>query len=83
MKENGDVLTWIFATASATFSSNSNQKKGLVDKFRVALVGLENPVLYDGNVSTSHPYVSCEQRRLCSGPAQDRLSFGSGLLRFA
>jgi hypothetical protein len=44
-KENGDVLTWIFATASATFGSTSKQKAALVDKFKVALLGLEARVM--------------------------------------
>jgi hypothetical protein len=35
------------------------------------------------NVCSSQSYVSREQRRLCSGSAQARLTFGSGLLRFA
>jgi len=35
------------------------------------------------NVYSSQSYVSREQRRLCSGSAQARLTFGSGLLRFA
>ena len=39
--------------------------------------------LQDGNVCTSQPDVSREQRRLCTGSAQGRLSFGSGVLRFA
>jgi hypothetical protein len=47
LQENGDVLTWISATASATFGSNGKRKEGLVDKFGVALTGLENLVLYD------------------------------------
>jgi len=40
-------------------------------------------MLYDGNVCTSQPDTSLEQRRLCSGSAQGRLSFGSGLLKLA
>lgn len=35
------------------------------------------------NVCSSQSYVSREQRRPCSGLAQARLTFGSGLLRYA
>jgi hypothetical protein len=45
LKENGDVLIWISATASATFGSTSKQKAALVDKFKVALLGLEARVM--------------------------------------
>ena len=40
-------------------------------------------LLYHGNVCSSQPYVSREQRRPYSGSAQARLIFGSGLLRAA
>jgi hypothetical protein len=33
------------------------------------------------NVCSSQPYISHEQRRLCSGSAQARLIFGSGLVK--
>jgi hypothetical protein len=45
LKDNGDVLTWISATASATFGSTGKQKAALVDKFKVALLGLEARVM--------------------------------------
>jgi hypothetical protein len=45
LKENGDVLKWISATASAAFGSTSKQKAALVDKFNVALLGLEARVM--------------------------------------
>ena len=45
LKDNGDVLTWISATDSATFGSTGKQKAALVDKFKVALLGLEARVM--------------------------------------
>jgi hypothetical protein len=45
LKENGVVLKWISATASAAFGSTSKQKAALIDKFNVALLGLETRVM--------------------------------------
>jgi hypothetical protein len=44
LREYGEVLKWISATASAAFGSTSTQKAALVDKFNVALLGLESRV---------------------------------------
>jgi hypothetical protein len=42
MSENGDIWSWISATASATFGVNNRQKAALIEKFDVAVRSLEN-----------------------------------------
>lgn len=41
LKENGDIVTWVSATASAIFGSRNSQKACIIDKFKVALALLE------------------------------------------
>jgi len=45
LKENGDIVTWVSATASAIFGSRNNQKVGIIDKFKIALAVLEARIL--------------------------------------
>ncbi|KAH8767631.1 hypothetical protein BGZ57DRAFT_930098 [Hyaloscypha finlandica] len=45
LKENGDIVTWVSATASAIFGSRNNQKVGIIDKFKMALAVLEARIL--------------------------------------
>jgi len=42
MKEDGDIWSWISATASATFGVNNRQKAIVVEKFNAAVMTLEN-----------------------------------------
>src|ERR1700722_14886404 len=42
---------------------------------------MQSMMFHHRNLDTSQPSVSRDQRRLCSGPAQARLSFSSGRLR--
>jgi hypothetical protein len=45
LKENGDIVTWVSATASAIFGSRDSQKLGIIDKFKMALAVLEARIL--------------------------------------
>jgi hypothetical protein len=45
LKENGDIVTWVSATASAIFGSRDSQRACIIDKFEVALAVLEARVL--------------------------------------
>ncbi|KAE9368891.1 hypothetical protein N431DRAFT_347981 [Stipitochalara longipes BDJ] len=47
MNENGELWNWISATASATFGVNNRQKAALVEKFNIAVMGLEHRRNYD------------------------------------
>jgi hypothetical protein len=46
LKESGDIVTWVSATASAIFGSRDSQKAGIIDKFKVALAVLEARILF-------------------------------------